>query len=47
MHANFINNTGGASAKDVATLLARVRRAVHAQCGVDLQLEVHLIGVFI
>ncbi|MBV9027389.1 MAG: hypothetical protein JO311_02135 [Candidatus Eremiobacteraeota bacterium] len=47
LHANFINNTGGATAKDVATLLARVRRAVHAQCGVDLQLEVHLIGVFI
>ena len=25
LHANFINNVGGASAKDVATLLARVR----------------------
>jgi UDP-N-acetylmuramate dehydrogenase len=47
LHANFINNLGGASAKDVATLLARVRRAVRARCGVDLELEVHLIGVFI
>ncbi|MBV8198902.1 MAG: UDP-N-acetylmuramate dehydrogenase [Candidatus Eremiobacteraeota bacterium] len=47
MHANFINNVGGATAKDVATLLARVRRAVHERCGVELQLEVHLVGVFI
>lgn len=47
LHANFINNVGGATARDVATLLARVRRAVAEQSGVELQLEVHLIGVFI
>lgn len=47
LHANFINNLGGATAKDVATLLARVRRAVQLRFGVDLQLEVHLVGVFI
>ncbi|MBV8500078.1 MAG: UDP-N-acetylmuramate dehydrogenase [Candidatus Eremiobacteraeota bacterium] len=47
LHANFINNVGGATAKDVATLLARVRRAVRDRCGVELQLEVHLVGVFI
>ncbi len=47
LHANFINNLGGATAKDVATLLARVRREVHQRSGVDLQLEVHLIGVFV
>jgi UDP-N-acetylmuramate dehydrogenase len=47
LHANFINNVGGATAKDVATLLARVRRAVRDECGVELQLEVHLVGVFI
>jgi UDP-N-acetylmuramate dehydrogenase len=47
MHANFINNLGGATARDVTTLLARVRRAVLERCGVELQLEVHLIGVFI
>jgi len=46
LHANFITNTGSATAKDVATLLARVRRAVSEQFGVDLQLEVHLVGVF-
>lgn len=47
LHANFINNTGGASAKDVATLLARVRSAVYDRFGVALQLEVHLVGVFV
>ena len=47
LHANFINNLGGATAKDVATLLARVRRAVSDRCGVELQLEVHLVGVFV
>lgn len=47
LHANFINNTGGATARDVASLLARVRRAVHERFGVELQLEVHLVGVFI
>lgn len=47
LHANFINNLGGATACDVASLLARVRRAVHERFGVELQLEVHLIGVFI
>jgi UDP-N-acetylmuramate dehydrogenase len=47
LHANFVNNLGAARAKDVATLLARVRRAVSEQHGVDLQLEVHLVGVFV
>jgi UDP-N-acetylmuramate dehydrogenase len=47
LHANFINNLGEATAKDVATLLARVRRAVQLRFGVELQLEVHLVGVFI
>ena len=46
LHANFIVNTGGASARDVATLLARVRRAVEEKFGVDLHLEVHLVGEF-
>jgi UDP-N-acetylmuramate dehydrogenase len=46
LHANFIVNTGGASAREVATLLARVRRAVEERFGVDLHLEVHLVGEF-
>ncbi len=47
LHANFVTNLGEATAKDVATLLARVRRAVAERCSVDLQLEVHLVGVFV
>ncbi len=46
MHANFILNRGDATAADVASLLARVRRAVLEQSGVELELEVHFVGVF-
>jgi len=46
LHANFINNVDGATARDVSALLARVRRAVLERFGVELQLEVHLVGVF-
>ena len=45
-HANFIVNVAGASARDVTSLLARVRREVQVRFGVELQLEVHLIGEF-
>ena len=47
LHANFIVNVADAKARDVTTLLARVRRAVGDQFGVDLQLEVHLVGEFV
>ncbi|MBV9439145.1 MAG: UDP-N-acetylmuramate dehydrogenase [Candidatus Eremiobacteraeota bacterium] len=46
LHANFVVNTGGASARDVATLLARLREAVRERFGVELHLEVHLVGEF-
>jgi UDP-N-acetylmuramate dehydrogenase len=46
-HANFIVNVDRAKARDVTTLLARVRRAVGDRFGVDMQLEVHLIGEFV
>jgi UDP-N-acetylmuramate dehydrogenase len=46
LHANFIVNRENASAADVAALLARVRRAVLEQFGVELELEVHFVGVF-
>lgn len=47
LHANFIVNVADAKARDVTTLLARVRRAVGDQFGIDLQLEVHLVGEFV
>jgi len=46
LHANFVNNVDGARAQDIASLLARVRRAVRDRFAVELQLEVHFVGVF-
>jgi UDP-N-acetylmuramate dehydrogenase len=46
LHANFIVNRENASAAEVAALLARVRRAVFERFGVELELEVHFVGVF-
>jgi UDP-N-acetylmuramate dehydrogenase len=47
LHANFIVNVGGAKALDVSSLLARVHRAVDDAFGIDLHLEVHLVGEFV
>lgn len=47
LHANFIVNREHATALDVATLLARVRRAVAERFGVEMELEVHFVGVFV
>ncbi len=44
LHANFVVNTGGASATDVLTLMARMRQSVSEKFGVDLQDEVLVIG---
>jgi UDP-N-acetylmuramate dehydrogenase len=43
-HANFIVNTGGATAEDVSRLVERVRCAVHQRSGVTLETEVELVG---
>jgi UDP-N-acetylmuramate dehydrogenase len=43
-HANFIINTGDASAADVEGLIELVRAEVAARHGVQLQLEVHVLG---
>jgi UDP-N-acetylmuramate dehydrogenase len=47
LHANFIVNVDGAKALDVSSLLSRVHRAVDDRFGVDLHLEVHLVGEFV
>lgn len=47
VHANFIVNRGDATAADTAALLARVRRTVAERFGVELELEVHFVGVFV
>ena len=45
VHANFIVNAGGATADDVMRLVARVRERVRAAHGVELRLEVQLVGL--
>lgn len=44
LHANFIENRGGATAAQIEVLINRVRREVMEQHGVSLKLEVRVIG---
>ena len=41
-HANFIVNEGGASSRDIRTLIDRVRHRVRKTFGIDLELEIEL-----
>jgi UDP-N-acetylmuramate dehydrogenase len=43
-HANFIVNLGSARAKDVKTLIDQVRETVGRTFGVELALEIQLVG---
>lgn len=43
-HANFIINRSGATAKDVLSLIDEIRRRVFEESGVDLELEVRVLG---
>jgi UDP-N-acetylmuramate dehydrogenase len=43
-HANFIVNTGKASAKDIHSVIEHVRKTVYARTGVDLTTEVVYLG---
>lgn len=43
-HANFIVNTGKATAADVATLIMEAHNQVRARFGIELELEVELRG---
>ena len=43
-HANFIVNTGGATAADVVALIALARRTVRERFSIELELEVELRG---
>lgn len=46
VHANFVVNEGGATARDVATLIERMREAVAARFGVVLEEEIVRLGEF-
>ena len=43
-HANFIVNTGGASAADVRGLAELVRETVRRERGIELDFEVEFVG---
>jgi UDP-N-acetylmuramate dehydrogenase len=43
-HANFIVNTGGASAADILTLIELIRKQVREKYKLDLQPEVKIVG---
>lgn len=43
-HANFIINTGNATAADIEALILKVRNTIEDQCGVSLLTEVKIIG---
>ena len=44
MHANFIENAGGATSADAIALMAEARRRAHEHFGVGLEHEVQLVG---
>jgi UDP-N-acetylmuramate dehydrogenase len=44
VHANFITNTGNATASDVLRLMERARQVVEAETGILLEPEVRLLG---
>mgnify|MGYP000869334583 FL=1 len=44
VHANFIVNAGGATARDVLILMGVIRRTVYEKFGVDLVPEVRVVG---
>jgi UDP-N-acetylmuramate dehydrogenase len=43
-HANFIINRGNASAQQVLSLAKRIQNKVKANCGIELQPEVRIVG---
>ncbi len=46
LHANWIVNLGGATARDITTLIADAQRRVAEQSGIQLQPEVKRVGTF-
>jgi UDP-N-acetylmuramate dehydrogenase len=45
-HAAFIENLGNAGANDVLQLINLIKDKTHATLGIDLKMEVQLIGEF-
>ena len=43
-HCNFFVNNGKARSKDIETLIKKVQKKVHDKTGVNLELEIKIIG---
>ena len=43
-HANWIVNTGGATAKDILALMNLIRSEVKRTAGIDLEPEIRILG---
>ena len=43
-HANFIVNTGGASAADILALMDMAREKVRKETGIELEPEIRVVG---
>jgi UDP-N-acetylmuramate dehydrogenase len=44
MHANFVENAGGATTADCVALMVEARRRAHEQFGIVLEREVVFVG---
>lgn len=47
LHANFIVNLGGATAREIVSLMERMQRRVREESGVELVPEVQRVGLFL
>jgi UDP-N-acetylmuramate dehydrogenase len=47
VHANFVSNLGGATAREVLALIALARSRVKERFGIALEAEVRLLGEFL
>ena len=43
-HCNFFVNDGKAKASEIESLINKVKKEVHAKTGVNLELEIKIIG---
>ena len=43
-HCNFFVNNGNAKSIDIENLIKKVQKAVHVKTGVNLELEIKIIG---
>ena len=43
-HCNFFVNNGAAKSSDIENLINKVKKKVHEKTGVDLELEIKIVG---